>query len=288
MRLRTLKNVPLNINLNDFVNIRDWTLSGDTATHAHCNTDSMQLISKSITAGSVYKIAYEVISISGGYVQLSVGGVTLPQETTVGHKTTEITTLNSNPLTFTSNADAVIGTIDIVEVLPDPTSESEDSITWGEKPNRWVSFRSYNPESGFSMFTDMFTYRNGELYLHKDSTVRNNFYGNQYETLIKFPSGAISVKNYASVAIHSNIIWATTTDGITTQLGHVSDLIETDFENREGIYYANFLRDKLTDIVNGDILKGRYIVMELKTVDGSKKLQLFKVIIKHTQSTANE
>ena len=167
-------------------------------------------------------------------------------------------------------------------------SFEDETIVWSEKNNRWTSFRDYKPEKGFSMFTDMFTYINGSLYIHKESDIRNNFYGEQYQTSIDFPIGAISIKNYHSLAIHSNTLLVTKTDGITTSLGHVSDLIKSDFVNREGIWYANFLRDKNTDLINGSRLKGRYINLKLITINGTEPLQLFKIVIKSNISTTNE
>ena len=183
--------------------------------------------------------------------------------------------------------------LNIVSYYDDQNQEwnltfEDETIVWSEKKNRWISFRDYKPEKGFSMFTDMFTYINGNLYIHKESDIRNNFYGEQYQTSIDFPIGAMSIKNYHSLAIHSNTLLVTKTDGITTSLGHVSDLIKSDFLNREGIWYANFLRDKNTDLINGSRLKGRFLKLSLITVDGSQPLQIFKIVIKSSISTQSE
>src|SRR5690606_5222330 len=142
------------------------------------------------------------------------------------------------------------------------------------------------PESGFSMFTSMFTLKNGKLWKHViDGATPNNFYGVQYHSLVKFPVSSVGVKTYQSIAIHSNKVIGTTENGIETQLGNVTDLITYDFESREGIHYANKLRDAIMD----DKLKGRYIVIELTDEESADTyLQIFKVVLKSNVSTPNE
>ncbi len=81
-----------------------------------------------------------------------------------------------------------------------------------------------------------------------------------------------------------------TDNGITTSLGQISELSDYEFlkdllndgtsivgvESKESIYAANFLRDANTDLLNGDVLRGNYIVIELTTVDNSV-LNLFSI-----------
>ena len=136
------------------------------------------------------------------------------------------------------------------------------------------------------MFTKMFTLKDGNLWEHKvDGTVPNNFYGTQYSSSVKFPVSSVGVKTYHNIAIHSNKILGTTENGITTQLGNVTDLVTFDFQSREGVHYANKLRDEILN----DKLKGRYIVVELTDEETKEeKLQLFKVVIKSEISVISE
>lgn len=289
-RYTITENQPLTINFNELLNDRSWELNGNTATHYPCNVNSpLRIKSYTILPNTNYKVSFRILEMSETPL-LNVGftSTLFTYNTAQDVTITVSTTLANQKLTFWGSGYIVIQLINIQKQGVGTSSDSEDTITWGETPNRWVSFRSYRPEKGFSMFTDLFTYRDGKLYTHKDGEVRNNFYGEQFQSMAKFPTGSNTVKNFQSIAIHSNNIMATTTDGITTSLGQVSDLIETDFTTREGIHYANFLRDKLTDLINGDRIKGRYIVLEIITLNGAKKLQLFKVVVKSTQSTQNE
>jgi len=289
-RYTTAQDTPLLINFQELLNDRGWVLDGETATHFPCNTNTrISLVTYDIEPNVDYTVSFQITEMSDSPL-LRVGFDTpLYTYTTPQSVTIEISTADSGKqLTFWGNGYIVIKVINIQREGEEDLTESKNTITYSEKDNKWVSFRTYRPEKGFSMFTDMFTYKNGNLWIHREGETRNNFYDTQYKTRVKFPVGAISVKNYQSVAIHSNNLMVTTLDGITTQLGHVSDLIETDFNTREGIHYANFLRDKITGMVDGDRLRGRFLVMELETVDGSKKLQLFKVCVKSAISTQNE
>lgn len=164
-----------------------------------------------------------------------------------------------------------------------------DTITWSERRSGqisgWSSFKDFIPNTGFSLFNNLYTSNNGVMYIHSDSSPRNNFYGIQYGSSIKFLVSSQGVKTYNSIAVHSNKLLGTTPDGIQTELGNVSELIGYDFTEREGIYYANFLRDIIMD----DRLKGRYIIIELtEEEDQNLPLRLFKVVIKSNISTVNE
>lgn len=289
-RYTIIEDQPLTIDFNDLINDRAWVLNGSTATHYPCNVNTaIRAKNYAILPNIEYIVSFKIMAMSDSPL-LSIGFndvlhvFNTPQDVTV----TISTTLTNQKITLWASGYVQIRSLNIQKVGEETTTDSEDTITWGEVPNRWVSFRSYRPEKGFSMFTDLFTYRDGKLYVHKDGIVRNNFYDEQFQSTAKFPVGENIVKNYHSIAIHSNIIMATTTDGITTSLGHVSDLIETDFNSREGIHYANFLRDKLDDLINGQRLKGRFLTLELTTIDGSKKLQIFKVVVKSSISTNSE
>lgn len=290
MNYTTIENTPVTINFNELLNDRSWVLSGSKATHYPCNVNSeLKLLTYEILPNVNYKVSFR-IAVANSSPSLSIGfSEPLFNYTTAQDVTVELSTTEENQkITFWGNGYLELETINVQKEIAEPTTESEDTITFSETTNRWVSFRSYRPENGFSMFSDMYTYYQGSLWLHREGDTRNNFYGDQFQTVVDFPMGTGIIKNWQSVAIHSNNIMVTTTDGITTQLGQVSDLIEVDFNSREGIHYANFLRDKLTDIINGDRLKGRYISLSLITVDGSQKLQLFKIVTKWSQSTVRE
>lgn len=153
---------------------------------------------------------------------------------------------------------------------------------------RWVSFSDNIPETMANLNGEVFSFRNGLRYrLHKFSKT-NTFYGVQYPSYLNvlFPAGF--VRTFKSVAVHAGAQPETSEDGVKTSLEHTSDLLKKDFKLREGIWYANFLRDKASGLFTGKFLKGRWISSNFKFEPGVRDLELFKVVLKSKGSTPNE
>jgi len=165
---------------------------------------------------------------------------------------------------------------------------------------KWTRYDNYYPDFAMSMFTNLYSFKNGQMYSHTDKVNKGNFYGTQFQSRIKFQEVQPKVVTYQGIKIECNKLLITTTDGIETSLGQVSDLIEQDFEmfnlndgvtqvsvyDYEGNYRANFLRAK-PDLNFGDRLKGRYITIELTTKD-DRDFNLYKVVVQYNISTPNE
>lgn len=296
MPYQTFVSIPITINLLSQALTTGWTISGNIATHEACNAGSMFLKNYPLTTGITYKYSYRVISISGGNVQAKLGTASGASITTAGFVTETVTATGVNPiLSFYSNADCQIEVFSIKTVQPVVNNKRQDTIAYSEKLNKWFTFLSFNVDVGFSMFTDLFAIKDGDLYHFKSgSTQRNNFFGVQYDSIINFVANKEpSVpKSFLSLSLQCNELLITTTDGITTSLGQVSELSDIDFVkdflsdgvskvnvfNKEGVYSASFLRDKNDDLLNGTPLKGNYMTIELKTTSNIA-LNLFTVQI---------
>lgn len=279
----TLQNTPITIDLTQQGNSTGWSISGTHAIHEVCNAGNLPLVNYPITVGLSYEVSYRIDSVNTGYVQLSLGGVTKPNRTVAGSYTENFTAVNTNPLNFFSNANADIELVNVRITTNVFNPKSTDVIAWSEENNKWASWRGYNPDFGISLFANMFTYKNGALYRHALSNTRNNFYGVQYPSIINFVANQAQgqPKTFESISYECNRLLITTTDGIKTSLGQVSELIDVDFlktilddgvtqinvYDEEGIYAAGFMRDKNIDINNGDVLKGTFILVELTTTD---------------------
>ena len=64
-------------------------------------------------------------------------------------------------------------------------STYDDTVTFKEDVNGWNSRKSYIQENGLSLNNTYYTFKNGEIWSHTNET-RNNFYGAQYESSVKF------------------------------------------------------------------------------------------------------
>jgi len=114
-----------------------------------------------------------------------------------------------------------------------------------------------------------------------------------------FNQNVTFVSTFESMSIQGNMLMITTEEGVETSLGQVSDLIAEDFTKStlddgvttvtvnsvEGVYSASFMRDinSVGGIVNGDVLKGNWILVEIITTE-STKLRLFSVAVHSEKS----
>ena len=75
------------------------------------------------------------------------------------------------------------------------------TLAWNEGTKGWVSFRSYLPEAGVSFNNTYYTYNEGELYQQHNNSVRNNFYGTQYDSSVTviLNDSPGSIKNYKTL-----------------------------------------------------------------------------------------
>lgn len=304
MPYTTVQNTLIDIDLVAQSVTTGWTASGNTAVHETCNTGSIYLkppTGLTIVAGQTYSITFQVDSISGGYVQPFMGTTAGTQYTTTGFKVFSIVAAGASPrFRFLSNANCVIEIFNIQLVLPVTTAKQQNNIVYNEKENKWSDFRTYNPDFAFGFFDNLYPIKAGNLYVMANgSAARNGFFGTQYNTIINIPFNKHSAESstFESVSIQSNMIMITTTDGITTSLAQISELIAEDFtkatltdgattvtiNTAEGIYSAPFMRDKNTDIINGDVLKGNWMTIELVTT-AATPLRLFSVAVHSEKS----
>ena len=152
-----------------------------------------------------------------------------------------------------SDADEIIGSYDEDKDTYNLTFNGV-TISFNEKVNGWTSFKSFLPEAGFSVSGDYYTVLNGELYQHNANTLRNNFYGVQYDSSIKFlfneaPSVIKSFKGLNYEGTTSRVYQSDNDDLTLVTNGWYANKIETDkqngkipeFKEKEGKWY-NFIQ----------------------------------------------
>lgn len=307
MGFTTLENTPIDINLVTQSVTTGWSFSGDVATHEACNAGSIYLNGYTVEAGQTYEISYEITSITGSagvlYTQVFMGDTAGTERITTGFFTETLLCSGTSPrLRFYSTADCTVEIFNIRNTAVDTGERQKNNIVYNEIINKWSDFRTYNPDCGFGLFINLYTFKEGNLYLHENnSSSRNNFYGTQYESIIKLPfnQNVSFVSTFESMSIQGNMLMITTDEGVETSLGQVSDLIAEDFTKStlsdgtttvtinelEGVYSASFMRDinSVGGIVNGDALKGNWLLVEIKTTE-STKLRLFSVAVHSEKS----
>lgn len=288
---QVVQNNNLTINLLNQTKFRGYTLSGVFFTHIK-GYDDRELIVKSFTVvqGKTYTINFTVGGTdSTTNLKYYVGGTESTEITTTAYIQETVVAENNGYITFKGSGNFTISDLSILPQNTEVTSTSEDTITFSQERSKWVSFKSIISDCGFSIYTNLYTFKNGHLFKHTNEATPNNFYGKQFHSLIKFYVSSVGVKTYGSLAIHGNKNLSTTEDGISTQLGQVSDLFLEDFQTREGVQAGVFYRDKSTGLIDGDILKGRWISVELTDeASATEDLKLQRVVVKSNISSPNE
>ena len=236
----TLDNTPLEIDLVAQANTTGWSIDGGVAVHDSCNAGIMYLSTYPIIAGNSYAFSYQIVSISGGNVQPSIGGTQGEPRLVAGFYTETLLASGTNPrFSFYSNANCRVSLMDIKVVTVSNITKQKNSIVYSEITNKWITFLSTNADAGVSLYNRLYTFKLGRMYVHKSNTdSRMNIYGTTYQSVLKFTENQnpTQVKTFQSINYQSNQLLITTTDGITTSLGQVSELVA-----------ADFLQDSLTD-----------------------------------------
>ena len=139
------------------------------------------------------------------------------------------------------------------------------TVSFSEKVKGWVTFQSWQQETGVSFNSKYYTFNKANLYVHHDNETRNNFYGVDYDSSIclMFNDAPGSVKSFSSLSyegtqskIDEDISVDSNGNSIDNQYynsaavaGWYAESIETDletgyipeFKNKEGKWF-NFIR----------------------------------------------
>lgn len=165
------------------------------------------------------------------------------------------------------------------------------TMVFNEKLKKWVSRVSLAPDFFGDIYSNLYSFKNGLIYEHERGTLYNNFYGVQYNSSVTLVANEhpMNIKTLLSIEEQATSIWSVPT--ISTQLGQASNLLVSDFKidsvynQKEGIFYASFLRDQNSPngIIAGDFLKGNYTSLMLSNSD-TVQARLFSVGIKSSIS----
>lgn len=278
-----------------------WSVSedGSVATHDSCNPGNLYLLNYPLIIGQTYRYTYQVNYVTSGYVATNLGG-----HISIAGLVDETVIATSTQLYFFSNGSVQIQDFNIEldeEILP---ADAQNTIAFNEKINKWTSFYTIAPDSGMSMFTKTFVFKDGDAYVQEANTpFRCNFFGNQYPATIWFSTNQqpTLAKTFQSLNYQANQLLVTPSLGINTSTGQQSELINIDFlqatyhdginpdilvYEAEGLYKASFMRE-FPDLVNGNILKGNYMVIGLETTASSGILTLFTTEVEYNHSMQN-
>lgn len=174
------------------------------------------------------------------------------------------------------------------------------TISWDEAENRFVSFFSYHPDWMESIKNELITFKDGIPYIHnrRANGERCVFYGVEYPWYIKmvFNDKFTVKKTFTVVDIMSNlaipateIVTSIINPAITTNPDQESNLLETDYQWKEGHWHAAILRDINSPggIISGDTLKGGYLILTLRVESAQNLVSLYSAGVGYIVSQKN-
>jgi hypothetical protein len=172
----------------------------------------------------------------------------------------------------------------------------DQTIVYHPIDNRWKSRMSYFPEYYGSNALVFVSFMNGKLYEHnRVDAPRCNYYGNQHSMKVKLVSNKDypKVKVYTSVAVYADKTFSSPNLGdisiepsVNYPNGMESRLVEAKWRWKEGVLYAQYLRDGLTPnfptvdeaIMGGRKLRGETLVQQLENTD-TDEATLYSVLV---------
>jgi hypothetical protein len=123
-----------------------------------------------------------------------------------------------------------------VPPVPSPVT-TEYTLTYAGSVKGWPSFYSYIPEYMMGMNNYLYSFNGGNLYKHNTNEVRNNFYGQQYDSQITsvFNQNPLENKIFKTINLESDSAWTVNSKTDIQDEGYVDYRW---FEKKEGAYFA--------------------------------------------------
>lgn len=155
------------------------------------------------------------------------------------------------------------GTLDGFDSVPSYASSIDDrynfydgkskTIAYSLIQDRWKYSMTFNPETFIAFENSLFAFKGGSLYRMNASENYNSFFGVQHPARVCFVSNPdpIHTRSLLTVSLESNIKPSFT--HIQTDYPNVqsTDLSSSDYDMKEGVYYADLKRDRLSPNISG-------------------------------------
>ena len=112
------------------------------------------------------------------------------------------------------------------------------TLTYSETSKGWPSFYSYNPDFMVGMNNFFYSFKGGDLYRHNTNELRNNYYGEQYNSSLTSVINELPIvtKLFKTINLQSDEPWTIT---LSTDIQGGGFISNEWFELKEGSWYAD-------------------------------------------------
>lgn len=244
-----VKNKPFFIDLSaDYVD-QGWTVSNGVACHSGCNSGYLPM-TMNLSSAAQWTFRYKILNRTSGGINIIVNGVSGTVNSAVGEFSDTFTVTGPSVLVqFFSDG---INCLSLLQIFSPTQTTTGTTFMFNEDANRFIQYSDYKPEFMLKFKNKSFGFKNGSLWENNINPIRNNFFGVQYKSLIKFyfiGNDAEEVKKLYGIEINSNEVWAcpNNTDikifpNFRKPNGIFSRLKKGNFVNIQGKWYADFLK----------------------------------------------
>lgn len=174
----------------------------------------------------------------------------------------------------------------------DNTIESY-AFSFNERRNGYCSFYDFKQAEWLLSAEDLIVaWKDGNLYLHNNTTNRCQFFGQQFDAslTVVFNVSLLEKKTWESVSELASAVWDCPIiyTNVKSYQGQRQETMlgDYDFANLEDMFHAAFMRDihSIGGIVNGDVIKGNYVVVKFNKTNASDLITLSEVSVKFIDS----
>jgi len=116
----------------------------------------------------------------------------------------------------------------------------------------WTSFFSFIPESMTHIDNKMYSFKNGQIYVHESGDV-NTFYGTKYKSSIRtvLNENPVERKVFKTLAINGDVPWDVQ---VSTDIQDAGFISKSMLERKEGVWYAHIrVPNELPENVSSDL-----------------------------------
>ena len=136
---------------------------------------------------------------------------------------------------------AILGTFDDKAREYNLSIHNNDTVSFSERSDTWVSFKSFSPQAGVSLNNEYYTFAKGDLWKHHSNATHNNFYGTQYKSTVTTVFGGTSgqVKSFNAVNYEGSQARVTAFNNVTV------DYLNNDYDlnTSEGLTSTDNVND---------------------------------------------
>ena len=174
------------------------------------------------------------------------------------------------PSTLVQVGATVNDDVDETLVVETNTASVTNTLAYSTTKELWLTRYSFTPELYANVHNRFLSFYNGQIYNHNTNDLRNNFYGNQYNSTATLVSKAdpSMIKVFNALSLEGNDTWAAT----ISNTEQTTDITEAMYEEREGMYYSVIPKDITANSTNNTSHK--VVLGEVESVGGQTLNQI--------------